>query len=367
MNGTKAQSKVRRICFTLNNPTVDEHASLKVLPHVKWMVIGKETAPVTGTPHLQGAVIFTKQLTWTYLKSLPGLTRAHMELMKGSPEDSLVYCSKEDPHPHVAGKMPAAGTRNDMHAIAKLIDDDVPMNVIAKNNPSQYIRYHKGFNAYRAMVLEGRVSKSKVVWLHGCTGTGKTKAAVEFGRAIGSMWISNDSLKWFDGYNREQVAILDDFREDQISFAFLLRLLDGWPIKVQFKGGYVEWVPLFIIVTTPVDPKATFYGLSNEDIKQLLRRIDHVIKLSPGGQPPDLIGLLCPERVTASIETIVIDDDSMEEDKTEEFRLPFVSPVPNYYKTPPDSPTTERLHREKRMKMLATMVEASRKEIEENK
>lgn len=72
MDGTKLDGKtrLRRIVFTLNNWTQEEYdwltTTLPTLPQPKvtWMIVGKEVAPETGTPHLQGMhllfVNFTK-------------------------------------------------------------------------------------------------------------------------------------------------------------------------------------------------------------------------------------------------------------------------------------------------------------------
>ena len=70
--------------------------------------------------------------------------------------------------------------------------------------------------------------KKTILWFRGQTGEGKTRTAIKIAKEYyeGSYWISNDSLKWFDGYNGQKVAILDDFRKSMLTdWNFLLRLL----------------------------------------------------------------------------------------------------------------------------------------------
>ena len=94
-------------------------------------------------------------------------------------------------------------------------------------------------------------------------------------------WISNDSLKWFDGYHGQELAILDDFRRGMLSdWSFLLRLLDGYPLLVQVKGAHVKWCPKIIVITSPGTPEDAFQWVTKDgDVQnwdhqeQLERRI----------------------------------------------------------------------------------------------
>lgn len=93
---------------------------------------------------------------------------------------------------------------------------------------------------------------------------------------------------WFDGYVGQPVVILDDFRPWWCQFSFLLRLLDRYPIQVQVKGGFVNFIPETIIITTPKDVHETFAQFrSEEDIQQIRRRITkvkHFIKIDDMGK-----------------------------------------------------------------------------------
>lgn len=129
--------------------------------------------------------------------------------------------------------------------------------------------------------------KPTVLWLWGSTGSGKTRTALELAEESGcSYWISHsEKLQWFDGYNGQEWVIFDDFRRNMCTLAYLLRLLDRYPMQVQIKGGYINWTPKVIIITSPVNPETAYTYLDkfkNEEkiwdgYDQLERRIDDVI------------------------------------------------------------------------------------------
>jgi len=207
--------------------------------------------------------------------------------MDGEPEDSHVYCSKEDKNKFVYGELPKPGKRNDLHMVAERILEGTHMVDIVRNDVSAaavYIRYNQGLHRLRNLLSKKRTCPPKVYWIYGPTGVHKTRVAHEFGEAMGlsdcrdHIWSSNGDLKWFDGYDGQELAILDDLRAKQVQFAFLLRLLDRYDLDVPIKGGFAHWIPGVIIITTPHTPELTFetrHTHKPEDIDQLKRRITY--------------------------------------------------------------------------------------------
>ena len=251
--------RLRRFVFTLNNWTEDELASIKEYP-CKWMIIGKETGK-EGTPHLQGACVIGSQVSFSTIKKYPGFTRAHIERMNGQPSDSLVYCSKEDGNPFIKGSLPKPGKRNDIdnildrmktgETISQIVEDpkDVALSAI--------VRYSRGFQYISTLLTKPRSSPPVVIWLHGPTGIGKTRSAIELSQILSPSrppWLSAGSLRWYDGYAGHPVAIFDDLRTKHTTFHMLLRLLDRYPMRVEVKGASVHWVPDYIIITAPKSP-----------------------------------------------------------------------------------------------------------------
>jgi len=282
-------TRLSRFCFTVNNYTDDEYAWLKSFD-CKWIVIGREVGE-SGTPHLQGAVILSRRTSFTVIKRMVGFARAHIEPMHGTPEDSLEYCSKEDPEVFVKGDMPKPGKRNDLHVIVQRIHLGETLQDLAQDTEgaTAIVKFNKGLVALTDYLKPDRSEAPLVYWIHGKTGTGKTRCSVEFAESKNwDYWISHGTLQWFDGYKDQKVAILDDLRSNHAKFSFLLRLLDRYRFTVPIKGAFVKWTADVIIITSPYDP-ATMWSLRNdEDKRQLVRRCTRIWDMGDG--KPDILG-----------------------------------------------------------------------------
>lgn len=205
----------------------------------------------------------------------------------------MAYCSKEhNLNPQsvvyftvgnlVDGNDKKQGQRNDLQAA---IDDNQTLADLMKNAPLLFCRYRSGLTAIMLRKEQDSTKPTSVIeWLWGPTGSGKSRYAIEFAEKNKlSYWISGENLKWFDGYWGQDIAIIDDFRKGDCTFKFLLRLLDRYRLQVPIKGGFVAWVPKYIFITCPYEPRAYFQykdenGLviEREDIGQLMRRLTAV-------------------------------------------------------------------------------------------
>ena len=152
--------------------------------------------------------------------------------------------------------------------------------------------------------------KPHVVWVSGQTGTGKTwktwERALEItGGSYDDIWVSNDNLQWMDGYFGQSVAIIDDFRGTDCPFNKFLRILDRYPFRLPFKGGFVIWEPKHILITSVLSPEHAYGERVYEDIRQLTRRIDEVIYYDKVYEDPEVPmaeeGEDVPERLERSV------------------------------------------------------------------
>jgi hypothetical protein len=117
--------------------------------------------------------------------------------------------------------------------------------------------------------------KPEVVWLWGPTGCGKTRRAFAESNAD-DRWVSNSSLRWWDGYDGHSDVIIDDFRGDFAPFHTLLRILDRYEYAVEVKGGMRQLLARRIWITSCLPPDKVYPGCA-ERVDQLLRRIDSII------------------------------------------------------------------------------------------
>lgn len=284
-NRNRSGDRLKRFVFTVNNYTEAEYQWLTTTFLIyleptsrSWLIIGREEGQ-NGTPHLQGACILPTQRAFSTVKMWPGFRRAHLEPMRGSPHDSRAYCTKEDTNAFEIGTLPSPGKRTDIHQAVDAIHSGLTMRELAVDNGVAVVKYFKGLTTLRSLFAKPRdpADPPKVYWLHGNTGTGKTKAAWECAITITQdIWTSTGDLRWFDGYDGQLVAIFDDFRPGQCDFTMLLRILDRYPLSVPFKGGFVNWNPQYIIITCPDGVRTAFAEQlikRQEDVHQLERRI----------------------------------------------------------------------------------------------
>lgn len=89
-----------RWCYTLNNYTPEEGVALTEIP-CRYQICGREVGE-SGTPHLQGYVVFEKQKRLAAVRKLNA--RCHWEVAKGSTEQNVIYCSKDGDFCEVGAK-----------------------------------------------------------------------------------------------------------------------------------------------------------------------------------------------------------------------------------------------------------------------
>lgn len=270
-------SRLRNICFTLNNWSDDQYKSLINLD-VKYIVIGKEVGE-SGTPHLQGYVEFNNSTSFKSIQKK--FFKAHIEMRHGSPKQASDYCKKDDKDFFEKGIISEQGKRKDIEVLAELVIDGNNNRSIAKLNPVGYMKFNKHVNALRSALIEprdGSIAPNIAVY-HGPTGSGKTRMAYDQMKELDEpyyVWTpARDN--WFDGYAGEKNVIFDEFR-GQIPLGILLTILDRYECPLQYKGGTTEFVGMNIILTSPKHPESWYVNRNNDHVDQLLRRICKIIQ-----------------------------------------------------------------------------------------
>lgn len=98
LGNIKTKSKRSRgWVFTLNNWTEEEYKDLLHITQqfAQKYIIGKEHAPTTGTPHLQGYIYWKEGKSRDAMKKLFG-KRYYLEFARGSPKQNETYCGKDE-------------------------------------------------------------------------------------------------------------------------------------------------------------------------------------------------------------------------------------------------------------------------------
>ncbi|AHM24972.1 rep protein [Porcine stool-associated circular virus 5] len=251
-------------------------------------VCGEEKAPTTGTKHYHLLImcknpVISKNGQVIEIKGIA----PHIEKIRNNLRGVIKYVKKDGNIAELNKNLcPVKLDKLERKEKADLmLTGDLEKAFIDGTlGPIEVIRAEKLRKIFQVYRKPEPYSKKLIMWYRGETGEGKTRTAVELAEEFElSYWITNESLRWFDGYNGQELVIIDDFRQKMITdWNFLLRLLDGYGLSVPVKGGYVAWKPKIIIITTPATPQEAFQWMNKDGelqnwdhLDQLMRRLTH--------------------------------------------------------------------------------------------
>jgi len=266
----------RNWCFTLNNPTAQEVAQVHTWEGsaASYIVYGRECV---STPHLQGYVQFRVNVRGSGVKKM--LERAHWEVAKGTPEENKAYCSKEG-SVYEAGVIRSTVKRNVKGGEGNAARFEEALQ-LAKEGRIDEISADIQVRSYRAFkdIQRDHMPRGEAlggpcgVWVTGPSGCGKSSwARHETGVVYDKM-----GNKWWDGYQQEEVVILDDY-EPLLHLGHHLKIwADEYPFIGETKGGAVRMRPRLLVITSQYTIEESF-----EDAKtvEALKRRFHIVDMN---------------------------------------------------------------------------------------
>lgn len=250
--------------FTLNNYTDEDFESCKTWSYTR-IIVGKEVGE-SGTPHLQGTVVFDGAKRMSALKKL--LPKAHWEICRDI-DASWTYCKKDGNF--WENDLRRQGERTDIKKAKEMFRAGASVHSIALEVDS-YQAARMGELLIRTAPFRSVAIHREILWYYGATGTGKSATAREL---FPDLYLK-DSYKWWDGYNGEDTVLIDDMRGDFCKFHELLRLLDRYTYRGEIKGGSIPITAIRFVITSPFRPEDLYRGRTDEDIAQLVRRITEI-------------------------------------------------------------------------------------------
>ena len=293
-------------CFTLNSDPqsfADNLVELqqRLKTHVKYICGQIETAS-TGQLHFQGYVQLQRSQRLSYVRNNIS-DQAHWEIQKARcNDDARNYCMKSDTAVedsfreagrYVVGKR-GQGARNDIADYAKAIKDGASVRDMIESHPNQLAQYPRFYHMVRSHYKPSRPEEwgeFKVSLYVGPTGTGKTRKAFDDNPELFEVPISNGTL-WVDGYDKHQVALIDDFAgaASKMTLTNTLKFLDRYIRQVPVKGAHCWWMPQHIIVTSNLHPRYWYkWDGREEHFNALARRFTEVIYFSSHGEEEQIV------------------------------------------------------------------------------
>lgn len=268
MSKKSIDKRSKRWCFTINNPTEEELDKLSGY-ECEFVIYGLEHVGDTlATPHAQGYIEFKNQKRFGTLKK--DFPRAHWEKAKGSSEQNIAYCSKEDKFPFKKGTPTKAKRVNPR----RILRDD-PVNGLRRLNVENTLH---GMRLERDMLGEIMVDalrKPQVTYIYGASGSGKTYTALKM--ATEEYGLEDVATIRFDknGFahcNNPHAPCLVwmEFRPSCLPAVDFLELTDGYGCHLNVKHGGMFIRPRSIYICSILAPSQIYRDEINE---QFIRRI----------------------------------------------------------------------------------------------
>lgn len=283
--------KFRRVSCTLHNPEHNmDSIDWSTKPELRFIIGQLEAGGKTGAIHWQFYMEFKKAVSPKFIKETVGDDSMHLEKSIGTADDNIRYCNKPETKEGrqfrwgTPGKE-TQGKRTDLELVRdQVLRGETSARDILINDPMTYHQYGRTIERLQAVRNRNtwRTWMTKGIWLYGPTGVGKSERAFEGYNPDTHYVLNTLDSGWWEGYNGQEVVIIDDFRGN-IPYMELLSLVDKKPKEV--KQRYIGNVPFLaktVIVTSSMRPERVYKNLDPEDKFDQIHRRFEIIYM--GGQ-----------------------------------------------------------------------------------
>lgn len=256
-------------CWTINNPTEDDDECIKkAIEDCAYLVYGKETGE-EGTLHYQGYLWYKTNVRFGRIKRL--LPRAHIEKQRGSNEQAIEYCKKDNDWYEWGIKPQTRDQKKKWKDIVELSEcgNEEEIRAIYPDVYFRHIAKIRSMKKYDVHILSGDLQHE---WWFGATGTGKSK----------KLWsdypnhYSKKKNKWWDNYQGEEIVAIEEWSPTFHMLASELKIwCDRYPFPAEIKGGSLKAIrPTKLIILSNYSIDQCFPN--SEDSMPLKRRFKTV-------------------------------------------------------------------------------------------
>jgi len=292
----------------------------------KYLCYGEEKCPDTGRLHLQGYFSFKSAKKFSCLKKeFPSF---HFQVAVADAYKNKLYCSKTRPGDipnevfFESGVIPeptgsAGGEANKRKWSASL--EAAKSGGVDDIEPEMLIKYYSTFRRIERdyMVKPQDLDNVCGIWYYGATGTGKSHAArADFPGAYNKL-----PNKWWDGYQREDFVLIDDFDVVHGVLGYHLKIwADKYAFSAEVKGSTISIRPKTIVVTSNYHP-SEIWGDKPQTLDPILERF-RVVQFSGASR-----------RVRPAVNPCPVDEERDGVSLAPGFRLPVtrrnIDPIPS--------------------------------------
>lgn len=206
-----------------------------------------------------------------------GFVEPFVEKRKYSVEANVRYCSKDGDIWLQYGEEPLTSKEKGKKEKKRWRDavDSAKNGDIDSIDPDIFLRHYSALKKIREDYRPKPDNNDSLdnIWIFGKTGLGKSRIVhSKYGKDV----YIKELNKWWDGYDREEVVLVDDIDPDTAKFMvkFIKNWTDHYRFPAQSKGGYnTSGIrPKRIIFTSNYSIDDCFFFSSKDDIEALKRR-----------------------------------------------------------------------------------------------
>lgn len=289
-----ARTRMRCFCFTQNNPTpeqitfwtilADANNTARAALSVRYVVFQQEIGE-NGTKHIQGYVELQSQKSLRQIRTAFG-EQAHYEQRRGTQAQAIQYCKKQDTRDPegISGEGGEHAKATLSGSLIEALQSKASKSEIIANFPDQYLRWGGNIDKMVNSNCEQRSWQMQIDIYVGVSGVGKSMTAFHDDKdAFYAMWPKGGRW-WWPEYEGQHTVIMDEFRH-QIKMDQMLRIMDRYPMKVEYKGGNTEFRSKRIIITTNIESRCWYPGV--DDRTMLWRRFEDFCTIWQFDMPPE--------------------------------------------------------------------------------
>lgn len=268
------EKRARRWTFTLNNYSNDDELKIQNYNN-KFLIYGREIAPVTGTPHLQGYIEFKSPKKFeTLIRHHPSM---HWEIARKTRQANINYCKK-------SGNFYCGHELDQFHPLQNQTERDIiEKDLLHFETKLRARRLLNGIDLKDEMLNEircGFIEKPRIIYITGQSGTGKTFKALQ----IACEYYPNDEIEIIDFANSFALInnplapcfVFLEFRSSTVDAHTFLQLLDGYGMQLNVKHSSCFIRPKMILIASII-PLELLY--KDEINIQFRRRISEHINM----------------------------------------------------------------------------------------
>ena len=258
--------------LTWNNYPQDWCDVLK--KHCKWFIAGVETAPTTGTAHIQGAILLNEERSKFQTQRTIG--KCYVTEPRGNVQSQVDYCTK-------GGDFTEWGPRPSDLEWPVVVDMDwKSIRKAAEDGDWAAVPDEVACTRINSLVTLHNLSK-RAKWEVEDLGDGPWGVYVWGPPGVGkSYWVRQEYKDlmvrggdaWWDGYTGQEYVLFDDFDREQylkIGGQKIKTLVDRYPYPAKFRHrGEIMIRPKLIVFTSNYSPQYVF----GEEWKNMERRFE---------------------------------------------------------------------------------------------